>query len=238
MIGGFIVYGDNPKRLILRALGPSLASFGVSNPLPDPILNLLDSSGSIIASNDNWRSDQEQIILETGLAPSDDHEAALIATLSPGSYTAVLGDASNSSGIALFEFYDLDPPSSQLLNLSTRGSVQTQDRVMIGGFIINGQLPASFILRAIGPSLSQAGISDALQDPILELYNSEGSLIFQNDNWRSDQEQQIIDSSFAPSDDRESAILATLSPGSYSAVVRGPNNSTGTALFEIYRLLP
>ena len=173
-----------------------------------------------MASNDNWRSDQEQFILETGFAPSDDHEAALIATLSPGSYTAILGDASNSSGIALFELYDLDPPSSQLINLSTRGSVQTQDRVMIGGFIINRQLPASFILRAIGPSLSQAGISYALQDPILELYNSEGSLISQNDNWRSDQEQQIIDSSLAPSDDRESAIFANLSPGPYSAIVR------------------
>jgi hypothetical protein len=206
--------------------------------MPDPSLQLFDSSGAMIATNDNWRSDQEQMIQQTGLAPSDDLEAALIATLTPGSYTAVLNDASNSPGVALLEFYDLEPSNSQLINLSTRGSVQTQDQVMIGGFIINGQEPASFVVRAIGPSLTQAGISDALTDPTLELYDAEGSLIFQNDDWRSDQQQQIIDSSLAPTDDRESAIYASLAPGLYSAIIRGSGNSSGTALFEVYRLVP
>jgi hypothetical protein len=217
---------------------PSLTSFGVPDALPDPVLYLYDSLGSLVASNDNWRSDQAQTIQETGLAPSDDRESALVASLSPGPYTAVLFDANQSAGVALFEFYDLEPNSSQLLDLSTRGSVLTSDRVLIGGFIIYGNQPTSFVLRAIGPSLSLAGVSDPLVDPSLQLYNSEGALVFQNDNWRSDQEQLILESSLAPSDDRESAIFANLTPGPYTAVVTGVANSTGTALFEIYRLVP
>ena len=237
MIGGFIIYGDLPKRVLLRAIGPSLASFGLSDAMPNPALRLFDSSGSLIASNDNWRSDQEQLIQDTGLAPSDDLEAALLSTLPPGPYTAVVFDPNNNSGVALFEFYDLDPTSSQLLNLSTRGSVLTLDRVLIGGFIIYGDQPASFVLRAIGPSLSLAGIPDPLLDPSIQLFDAQGSLIRQNDNWRSDQEQLITDSHLAPSDDRESAIFATLPPGPYSTVVRGVNNSSGAAILEIYRLV-
>jgi hypothetical protein len=206
--------------------------------MPDPALRLFDSSGTLIASNDDWRTDQSQIIQDTGLAPSDDHEAALVSTLPPGPYTAVVFDTNNSPGVALFEFYDLDPSSSQLLNLSTRGSVQALDRVMIGGFVIYGNQPAAFVLRAIGPSLALSGIPEPLLDPLLELYNAEGSLIASNDNWRSDQEQLIIASHLAPSDDRESAIYTTLSPGPYSAVVRGTSSSTGTALVEIYKLIP
>ena len=238
MIGGFIIYGDNPKKVMLRGIGPSLAAFGVSSAMPNPALNLFDSTNTLIASNDDWRSNQAQIIQETGLAPTDDREAALVVTLSPGSYTAVVYDADNGSGVALFEFYDLDPSNSQLINLSTRGTVQTQDRVMIGGFITYGEEPSGFILRAIGPSLAPAGIQDPLTDPTLELYDGQGSLIMQNDSWRSDQEQQIIDSHLAPSDDREAAIYAMLAPGPYSAVVRGVGNSTGIGLFEIYKLLP
>ena len=238
MIGGFIIAGDVPKKVILRAIGPSLATFGVSGAMADPALRLYDSTGAVIASNDNWRSDQSQIIEDTGLAPADDREAALVTTLPPGAYTAVVNDESNNPGVALFEFYDLDPASSRLVNLSTRGKVETQDRVMIGGFIISGDQPTKIILRAIGPSLTQLGIPDALANPTLELHNGDGSLILQNDNWRSDQEQQILDSALAPSDDRESAIIATLNSGSYTAIVRGAGNSTGIALFEIYRLTP
>ena len=206
--------------------------------MADPTLRLYDSTGAVIASNNNWRSGQSQIIKDTGLAPADDREAALVTTLPPGAYTAVVNDESNIPGVALFEFYDLDPASSKLVNLSTRGKVETEDRVMIGGFIISGDQPTKIILRAIGPSLTQLGIPDALVDPTLELHNGDGSLILQNDNWRSDQEQQILDSALAPSDDRESAIIATLNPGPYTAIVRGAGNSTGIALFEIYRLTP
>jgi hypothetical protein len=168
----------------------------------------------------------------------DDREAALVTTLPPGAYTAVLNDEGNRPGVALFDFYDLDPSSSQLVNLSTRGRVETQERVMIGGFIIGGDQPTQVILRAIGPSLTPLGIQDALVDPTLELYNGDGALILQNDNWRSDQEEQILASTLAPTDDRESAIIATLNPGSYTGVVRGAGNSTGIALFEIYKLTP
>ena len=238
MIGGFIIAGVVPKNIILRAIGPSLATFGVSGAMTDPALRLYDSAGSVIASNNSWRSDQSQTILDTGLAPTDDREAALVTTLPPGAYTAVVDDESNNPGVALFEFYDLDPASSQLVNLSTRGKVETQDRVMIGGFIVSGDQPTTIILRAIGPSLTTLGIPNALVDPTLELHNGDGSLIVQNDNWRSDQEQQILDSALPPSDDRESAIIATLTPGPYSAIVSGASNSTGIALFEIYKLTP
>ena len=238
MIGGFIIAGDVPKDILVRGLGPSLATFGVSGAMADPTLRLFDSTGAVIASNDNWRSEQSEIIEDTGLASADDREAALVTSLPPGAYTVVVSDESNNSGVALFDFYDLDPASSQLVNLSTRGRIETQDRVMIGGFIIGGDGPTQVILRAIGPSLTQLGIQDALVDPTLELHNGDGSLIAQNDNWRSDQEQQILDSALAPSDDRESAIIATLAPGPYTAIVRGAENSTGIALFEIYRLTP
>ena len=238
MIGGFIIAGDVPKDIILRAVGPSLAASGVEGAMTDPALRLYDSTGAVVASNDNWRSDQTEVIEDTGLASADDREAALVTSLPPGAYTAVVNDENSNPGVALFEFYDLDPASSQLVNLSTRGRVATQDRVMIGGFIIGGDQPARIILRGIGPSLTQLGIPDALVDPTLELYNGDGALISQNDNWRSDQEQEILDSALAPSDDRESAISATLMPGPYTAIVRGAGNSTGIALFEIYRLTP
>jgi hypothetical protein len=238
MIGGFIIAGDAPKDIILRALGPSLTTSGISGAIPDPALRLYDSTGAIVASNDNWRSDQSQIIEDTGLASGDDREAALVTTLSPGAYTVVVNDENNNAGVGLFDLYDLDPTSSQLVNLSTRGKIETEDRVMIGGFIIGGDQPTQVILRAIGPSLTQLGIQAALVDPTLELHNGDGSLVVQNDNWRSDQEQEILNSTLAPSDERESAIIATLIPGPYTAIVRGAGNSTGIAVFEIYRLTP
>jgi hypothetical protein len=236
MIGGFIIAVDVPKDIILRGIGPSLAASGVNGAMNDPALRLYDSTGAVVASNNNWQSNQREMIEDTGLASTDNREAALVATLPPGAYTAVVSDENNTPGVALFDFYDLDPASSQLVNLSTRGKVETQDRVMIGGFIISGDQPTKVILRGIGPSLTPLGIQDALVNPTLELYNGDGSLVSQNDNWRSDQESEIIASGLAPSDDRESAVIATLNPGPYTAVVRGTGNSTGIALFEIYRL--
>jgi hypothetical protein len=236
MIGGFIIAGDVPKDIILRGIGPSLAASGVNGAMTNPALRLFDSTGAVAGSNNNWRSDQREMIEDTGLPSMDDREAALVATLPPGGYTAVVNDENNNPGVALFDFYDLDPASSQLVNLSTRGRVETQDRLLIGGFIISGDQPTKVILRAIGPPLTPLGIQDALVNPILELYSGDGSLVSRNDNWRSDQEPEIIASGLAPSDDRESAIIATLNPGPYTAVVSGAGNSTGIALFEIYRL--
>jgi hypothetical protein len=246
LIGGIIIQGSASKRVIIRAIGPELTQRGVPGALQDPTLELHDDSGALIAQNDNWRttirggvitSDQVAAIQATHLAPSDNRESAIIATLQPGNYTAIVRGVNNTMGIALVEVYDLDPGAdSRLANASTRGFVQIGDNVMIGGFIFNQSGNATVLIRAIGPELTRHHVPNALQDPTLELHNGNGALIASNDNWRSDQEQAIEATGLAPTDDRESAILATLSPGHYTAIVRGKNNSTGNALVEVYVL--
>ena len=235
MIGGFIISGDAGKSIVLRALGPSLIPRGVKKALPDPMLELYNSSGTIVAQNDNWTSLPPGTVPDE-LQPANPAESVIVTTLPAGSYTAVLRSADGSTGNALGELYDLDPGSSRVRNISTRGQVGIGDDVMIGGFIVGGTAPAKVIVRAIGPSLTSAGVKGALPDPILELHDSQGSLVFQNDNWRDVQAQQIIASTVAPTNDRESAIVATLDPGAYTAIVRGANNSVGVALVEVYAL--
>jgi hypothetical protein len=235
MIGGFIISGSSGKSLVLRALGPSLVKSGVKKFLGDPELELYDSSGTLVQQNDNWTSLPPGTVPD-GLQPSNPNESVIVATLPPGSYTCVLRGVGGTTGNALGELYDLDPGNSRVLNISTRGEVGTDDDVMIGGFIVGGTMPSKVIVRAIGPSLAEAGIQGALADPILELHDSKGSLLFQNDNWRDVQEQQIIDSTVPPTNDHESAIVAMLEPGAYTAVVRGANNSVGVALVEVYSL--
>ena len=159
-------------------------------------------------------------------------------TLAPGAYTAIVSGAGNTSGIALFELFDAAPADSHIANISTRGRVEAGNGVMIGGFIIAGTQPAKVIARVIGPSLSNGGVVGTLDDPSLELYNSNGSQIFANDNWRSGQEAQIVASGLAPADERESAIVATLQPGNYTAIVHGVGGSTGVALVEVYNASP
>lgn len=237
LIGGFIVSGDNDKSVVIRALGPSLTAQGVKRPLGNPLLELYDSRGNLVAENDNWTSLPPGTVPD-GLQPPNSLESVIVRTLSPGLYTAVLRSSDGSGGNALVELYDLAPGNSRVLNISTRGEVGINDDVMIGGFIVGGTVPSKVMLRAIGPSLSAAGISGALADPVLELHDSQGSLIYQNDNWRSAQEQQIIATTAPPTDDKESAIIATLEPGTYTAIVRGANNATGVALVEIYVLDP
>jgi hypothetical protein len=235
MIGGFIISGNSEKSVAIRALGPSLTARGVKNALSNPALELFDSSGKLVAQNDNWSALPPDTVPD-GLQPSSPYESVIVATLPPGRYTAVLRSVNGTTGNALCELYDLDPEDSRVVNISTRGQVGTGDDVMIGGFIVGGTMPSKVIVRAIGPSLTAAGIEGALPDPILELHDSQGALLFQNDNWRDVQEQQIIDSTVAPTNDRESAIVATLDPGAYTAIVRGANNSVGVALVEVYAL--
>jgi putative Ig domain-containing protein len=233
-IGGFIIHGDQPKKVVLRAVGPTLSQYGLPA-ITDPILELHDSSGAIVASNDNWNS-HRQDVLQTGLSPSNEHEAVIVATLPPGAYTAILKGLNGATGTALFELYDVDPANSKIANISTRANVGTGDNVMIGGFIVGGDQPTNVIVRAIGPSLTQAGVSDALLNPVLELRDGSGNLVAQNDDWQSDQQQPITNTGLAPSDTHESAILAPLPPGGYTAIVRGKNNTTGVALVEVYNL--
>ena len=236
MIGGFIVTGHSAKRVVLRALGPSLADAGVAGVLADPTLELYDSRGTLLEQNNDWVSPLPNYVVVSGLTPPQQAESLIAATLPPGGYTAVVRGANGSTGVALCELYDLAPDSSRLTNISTRGYVGNVDAAMIGGFIVGGSVPSKLIIRALGPSLGAAGITGSLSDPILEVHDDEGSLIFQNDNWRSDQEQQIVESTIPPPDDRESAIVVTLPPGPYTAIVRGADNSIGAALVEVYLL--
>jgi len=255
MIGGFIVHGTQAKRIIIRALGPELIPFGIPNPLADPTLELHDGTGALIASNDNWvttiiggiiTTDQVAAIRASGYAPTNAMESAMIVTLAPGNYTAIVRGVNNTMGIGLVEVYDLGTNSTSILgNISTRGLVQTGDNVMIGGFIVQGIQPKRVIVRAIGPELSQYGVPNSLPDPTLELHGANGALIASNDNWMTtiiggiitqDQVAAIRASGRAPSDARESAMIVDLPPGNYTAIVRGKNIIIGVALVEVYDL--
>ena len=227
--------GDTHKDIVFRALGPSLTNLGVKNALPDPTLEVYDSDGVLVQQNDNWTTLPSGAV-PAGLKPSNPAEAVVVASLAPGSYTAVLRSADGTEGNALCELYDLSPGNSAVRNISTRGQVGTGDDVMIGGFIIGGTTPAKIMVRAIGPSLADFGVSGVLPDPVLELHDKDGSLIYQNDNWRAEQAQQIIDTTLAPSDESESAIIATLAPAAYTAIVHDAGAAQGVALVEVYML--
>jgi len=242
LIGGFIITGNAPKLVILRAIGPSLAGFGVQGALADPVLELRNDGGNLIVMNDNWRSDQEADIIATTIPPANDRESAIVAVLQPGAYTAIVRGSGSTTGIGLVEAYDLGTASmevrssAQLANISSRGFVGTDDNVMIGGFIIggNGGANGTVVVRAIGPSLKPFGIDNALADPTLELRDANGSLLQGNDNWKDTQQAEISATGLAPSDDKESALLAALPNGSYTAIMRGKGNTTGVGLVEIY----
>ncbi len=242
LIGGFIAQGSASKTVIVRALGPSLVGAGVSGALADPTLELHDGQGSIIAFDDNWEDDPDQaaLIQGTGLAPNDPSESALVGTLTPGNYTAIVRGLGGSSGIALVEVYDLDgqPAPSQLANISTRAPVQTDDGVLIGGFIVKGNDSPKVIVRALGPSLVGTGLTGVLPDPTIELRDGQGALLASNDDWQQDSllATQIQATGFAPGNPLESAILTSLSAGPYTAIVRGVNTTTGIGLVEVYNL--
>jgi CSLREA domain-containing protein len=232
LIGGFIITGTQNKSVLLRAIGPSLTLGGK---LMNPTLELHNSSGALIASNDNWGSaSNHQAIADTGAAPTNALESAILRSLAPGSYTAIVRGVGNTTGIALVEGYDLDRTvDSKFANISTRGLVQTGNNVMIGGFIVLGADSQKVVIRALGPSLPLAG---KLLNPTLELHNAQGALVVSNDNWRTTQQPEIIATGIPPSNNFESAIVRTLTPGSYTAIVRGVNGMTGLALVEVYGL--
>lgn len=244
-IAGFIVAGDRlrlgqvPHVLVIRAIGPSLT--GIQAPLPNPTVTLYGPGGVESAKNDNWRDDQAQFIQSLGLAPTNDLESALVGYVGGGGYTAVVRDAGGGSGTGLVEVYDVDPnPGRDLLNLSTRGFVGAGDNLMIAGFIPGpaGRSPVRVLIRALGPSLTAFGISNTLQDPSLELHDANGNTLIRNDDWRAAANaSEIVATGIPPIDDRESAILISLSPSNgYTAIVAGANGDTGVALVEVYAL--
>lgn len=233
--------GNLPTRIVVRGIGPSLGGNGVdaSQVLSDPVIELRDQTGTLIASNNNWRQNQQAEIQATGLAPSDDLEAALVILVQPGAYTAILSGNQGTTGIGLVEIYEIDPSPAgalELVNVSSRGQVGRDDSVLIGGFILGGGSTADIVVRALGPSLADNGVQSVLDDTTLEVYDSNGVLIVANDDWQDAQADEIRDSGLPPGDDREAAARAQLADGAYTIIVRGPNTPNGIGLVEVYRV--
>lgn len=240
VIGGFIITGSAPKAVVLRGLGPSLSKFGMTDLLFDPVLELRDHSGNLILRNDNWKDTQRNQIEGTPFQPSDDRESVIVTTLTPAAYTAILTGKNETTGVGAIEIYDNNPAvDSQLANLSTRGFVQTQDKVMIGGFSLGASNGSSRIaLRGLGPSLARFGVSSVLADPTLELRDANGALLIANDDWQSDpvMAAQLTANGLALPDAKESGIFASLPPGQFTAILAGKNGGIGIGLVEIYNL--
>jgi hypothetical protein len=239
-IGGFIITGSTPKHVLLRAIGPSLTQFGVPDVLADPVLELHGPGAFVTTTNDNWRDDpvQEAAILATGIPPTNDFESAIDATLAPGNYTAIVKGKNNTSGVALVEVYDLTATAlSKLGNISTRAFVDTGSNIVIAGFILGSHSGNDrIVVRGIGPSLTAAGVPNALADPTLELHDSNGALLVANNDWQDNPAQaaELIAAGLAPTNNLESAMATTLPPGLYTALLAGLNNGTGVGLVEVY----
>ena len=237
LIAGFKITGSTAKQLLLRALGPTLGQppFNVPGALGDTTLELHDSTGAVIATNDDWQQASNASSIPANLRPPNHLESAILITLNPGTYTAILRGYQNSTGIALVEVFDTSVGSTQLSNISTRGFVQTGNNVMIAGVIVQFH-NKGILVRALGPTLAGFGVANPLPDPMLELHDSNGAIIASNDDWRETQQSIIAATGLAPPNDRESAIAGTIAPGNYTAVVRGFNNAIGVALVEVYAL--
>jgi len=236
MIGGFIIGGTGTKTVCVRAIGPSLTAAGVIDALMDPVLELHDSTGAVIANNDDWRATQESQIQASMLAPTDDRESALIMDLAPGSYTAIASGKSDTTGVGLVEVYDLGGTGTTLANISTRSFVDAGDDVLIGGFIVGLGNGAEVIVRGIGPSLASAGIANPLPDPVVTLFDSNGVIMANNDNWKDTQQIAIEGTTLPPTNDAEAAVITSLAPGAYTAIVSGKNGATGVGLVEVFNL--
>jgi hypothetical protein len=235
-IAGFIVTGNVPKKVIVLGIGPSLAGF-VPNPLPNPTLQL-NRDNTVLATNDDWKESQQTEIQNSGLAPTNNLESAIIRTLDPGNYTAVLSDKNNAPGIGVVQVYDLDTAAdAKLANISTRAFIASGDNVLFAGIIGGGTgSQPKVLIRGIGPSLTSFGVSNALQDPLLELHDKNGATIATNNDWQSDQKDAIQATGLAPANPKESAIVTTLQPTNYTAIVKGADGGTGVALVEVYHL--
>jgi hypothetical protein len=239
-IGGFIITGTGTKHVLIRGIGPSLTGSGVSNPLVDPVLELHGPGSFVTISNDNWRDDptQEQLIIATGIQPSNTLESAIEARLSPGQYTAIVKGKNNGTGVGLVEVYDLDSgASSKMGNISTRAFVGTGNNIVIAGFILGSNSGNDrVVVRGLGPSLAGAGVPNPLADPKLELRDANGNLIGSSDNWQDNAAQatELTSAGLALPNSAEAGIAATLPPGLYTALLLGVNNSTGLGLVEVY----
>jgi hypothetical protein len=235
MIGGFIIVDTvGTKKLVLRAIGPSLTAQKVAGALPDPMLELHDST-DVIQANDNWRETQEQDIIDTGVPPDNDLESAMVVDLPAGTYTAVVSGVEGATGVALVEIYDLDPDNGRLGNISTRARVEAGDNVLIGGFIVRGPQSNRNIVRALGLSVAGQGVPDALTNPMLELHNEVDGLLQSNDDFNSNRDAGLISGlGLGVKNGFESALYLESAPGKFTAVMSGVNGASGVGLVEIY----
>ncbi len=249
LIAGFIVGGSSPKKVLVRAVGPSLSQFGLSGVIANPELTLYRGN-TVVERNDNWGGNAAIAAASSAVGAfalnANSLDAAITTTLAPGAYTASVSGVSGSTGVALVEVYDvdnIDPFTPQkVLNLSTRGEVGTGERVLIAGFVVNGSAPKKLLIRAVGPSLASFGVAGVLADPVLRILQGT-AVVRENDNWETGNTSAIVSEAsvkagaFAlPSGSKDAAILLTLPPGTYTAQVTGVANSTGVALVEVYEI--
>ena len=244
LIGGFIIQGSQSATVVLRGIGHSLAGVGLNDTLSDPQIELRNSSGTLLAQSDDWVDGTDAVTIASyGLDPANSRESAVLRTLSPGNYTAIVkafdnGDG-NLTGTGLVELYDLHTSNGRAFNISTRGQVLTGDGVMIAGFIVGGSAAKEVVIRGLGPSLANAGISGALANPTISLYNSAGALLLTNDNWQSDPNAaRVQQANLAPTQPVEAALDVALSPGAYTVIMSGVSGGTGVGLVEVYDLSP
>ena len=242
-IAGFVISGSAPKSVLVRAAGPALrTSFGFTNALEDPSLEVRNSAtGAIVATNDDWDASLESSFAALGAFgwTRGSKDAALLVSLPPGTYTAVVRGGGTSTGVALVEVYDADGAAgSSLINLSTRSFISGDDNPQIAGFVVSGSGPRTVVIRAAGPVLHKVfGLVGALNDPVIELRSAgRNELIASLDDWASYLAPHFASvGAFAwPADSRDAAIVATLEPGAYSVVVRGKANGGGLALVEVH----
>jgi hypothetical protein len=238
LIAGFIIGGAASKTVVVTATGPSLAAAGIANPLANPTLTLVRSSdNAIIATTDDWgAAPNAPQIQAAGFAPANASESAIMMTLAPGAYTAIVAGAGGGTGVGIVAVYEVDHPEVPLANASTRGLVLTGNDVMIGGFVIQGSAPKTVVVRASGPSLAPAGIANFLANPTLTLVrSSDNAVVATNDDWGTDvNAAQLRAIGLQPLDARESAMLVTLPPGAYTAIVSGAGGAVGVGTVEIF----
>jgi len=237
--GGFIITGTAPKHVLLRAIGPSIT--GLPGVLADPVLELHGPAGFATVTNNNWQDDpvQAAAILATGLAPTNNLEAAIDVTLNPGAYTGVMSGNGGTSGIGLIEVYDLSQAVlAKLANISTRALIGTGNDAVIAGFILgNNSGQTRIVLRGLGGSLTAFGIPNALVNPTLELRDNNGAVLASNDDWHDDPAQaaELTAAGLGLTNSLESAIAINLGPGQYTALLTGDHGTTfGVGVIEVY----
>jgi sugar lactone lactonase YvrE len=240
LIGGFILQGTAPATLVLRAIGPSLTPLGISGALTDPFLELHDASGALLASNDNWPAGPDSAAIQrVGLAPTNSNESALRATVPAGAYTVIISGVAQTSGIGVVEIYDLHQTTTRAGNIATRGIVRPGENVMIAGCIVGGSASKSLVVRALGPSLFNLGVSDALGNPHLEFFNANGAVVSANEDWQQGPDATAIQNlGLAPASPLEAAVLVTLTPGAYTGIESPAAQDSGVGLIEIYDVSP